>query len=85
MRIDIALKYLCLARSRSGVKAMCDRGEVKVNARVAKAAALINAGDRITVAYPTRVLTVEIREVPRKQLSKAVAPTYYDVIEDYHP
>lgn len=85
MRIDVVLKYLCLARSRSGVKAMCDRGEISVNARIAKASVTVHSGDRVTLVHPTRILTVEIREVPRKQLSKGVAPTYYDVIEDYHP
>ncbi len=82
MRIDLALKYLCLARSRSGVKALCKQDGVTVNTRPAKASLTIHVGDRISIEYPSRTLTIELLDVPRKQLSKTLAPTYYQVIEN---
>ena len=66
MRIDLVLKYLCLAKSRSSAKALCDRGAVLVNGDTARASSVIHPGDRI-----------EIIEVPQRQASKAEAPAYY--------
>ena len=82
MRIDLVLKYLCLARSRSGVKTLCERDGVTVNTKQAKASSTIHAGDRISIEYPSRTLTIELLDVPRKQLSKTLAPNYYQVIEN---
>ncbi|MFQ5512532.1 MAG: S4 domain-containing protein [Candidatus Krumholzibacteriia bacterium] len=82
MRIDLALKYLCLMKSRSGVKMLCERNAVTVNAKPAKASSTVHAGDRVSIAYPSHTLTVELLDVPRKQLSKPLAPAYYEIIED---
>ena len=82
MRIDLALKYLCLAKSRSSVKLLCDQNAVTVNSRPAKASSTIHIGDRISIGFPNRTVTVELLNIPERQLSKAAAPTYYQVIED---
>lgn len=81
MRIDLALKYLCLAKSRSGVKNLCDQNSITLNTRPAKASSAIRIGDRVSIVYPSRTLTIEVLDVPRKQLSKTSAPTYYEIIE----
>jgi len=89
MRIDLALKYLCLAKSRSGVKTLCDKSAITVNSQAAKASTTVRVGDRISVVYPAsgerpaRTLTIELTDIPARQASKAKAPSYYDVIEDY--
>lgn len=83
MRIDIALKYLCLAKSRSSVKAMCDREAITINANPAKASSTLHIGDRISMQFATRALTIKLSEIPERQLSKKKATTYYEVIEDY--
>ncbi|MEE9271248.1 MAG: S4 domain-containing protein [Candidatus Krumholzibacteria bacterium] len=85
MRIDLALKYLCLAKSRSGVKTLCERSAITVNTRPAKASSTIHVGDRISIGSPSGTLTIQLLDVPRKQLSKTLAPSYYEVIEDYSP
>ena len=77
MRIDLVLKYLCLARSRSSAKALCDRGAVLVNGATARAASTIHPGDCIELRVPERTVRIEIIEVPVRQASKAEAPKYY--------
>lgn len=82
MRVDLALKYLCLVKSRSSVKQLCDDGAVVVNGHPAKPSASLRTGDRISIGFSRRTLTIELLVVPEKQLSKAVARTYYRTISD---
>jgi ribosome-associated heat shock protein Hsp15 len=81
MRIDLALKYLCLAKSRSAVKAMCDTNEVAVNDRPAKPSSTLHVDDRVRITTPNWTLTISLLSIPEKQLSRTVAPAYYRVIE----
>jgi ribosomal 50S subunit-recycling heat shock protein len=85
MRVDLALKYLCLVKSRSSVKHLCDDGAVLVNDRPVKASAPLRAGDRIAVRFPERTLAIELLLVPEKQLSRSVSSTYYRTIVDSGP
>jgi ribosomal 50S subunit-recycling heat shock protein len=80
MRIDLALKYLCLVKSRSLAKSMCERERVLVNGSPARSSATVRPGDRLTVRYLDRSVTVEIESVPEKQLSKSIAPSYYRMV-----
>jgi ribosomal 50S subunit-recycling heat shock protein len=82
MRVDLALKYLCLVKSRSSVKQLCDDGAVVVNGHPAKPSASLRPGDKIAIGFPHRSLVIELLLVPEKQLSKAVARTYYRTISD---
>jgi ribosomal 50S subunit-recycling heat shock protein len=77
VRIDLVLKYLCLARSRSGAKALCDRGAVHVNGTEARAASMVHAGDHIELRLPERTRRIEIVAVPDRQASKSDAAKYY--------
>jgi len=80
VRIDLVLKYLCLAKSRSSAKALCDRGAVLVNGAAARASSTIDPGDRIELRVPERTVHIEIIEVPARQASKAEAPKYYRLV-----
>jgi ribosome-associated heat shock protein Hsp15 len=82
MRVDLALKYLCLVKSRSSVKHLCDDDSVLVNDHPVKPAATLRAGDRITIRFPHRTLTVELVAVPERQLSKSAAPACYEKISE---
>ena len=77
MRIDVLLKHLCLAKSRSLVKGWCERGLVAINGARARASATVREGDRVTIQYASRTVTVELRDIPTGQVSKARAPDYY--------
>jgi ribosomal 50S subunit-recycling heat shock protein len=82
MRVDLALKYLCLVKSRSSVKHLCDDDSVLVNDQSVKPAATLRAGDKITIRFPHRILTVGLVAIPERQLSKSAAPEYYEKIAD---
>lgn len=81
MRIDLVLKYLCLVKSRSVAKALCDDDRVLVGGRPARSSSTVRAGDRVTIQFPRRTLTVELVEVPEKQLSKSNALAYYRAVD----
>jgi ribosomal 50S subunit-recycling heat shock protein len=81
MRIDLALKYLCLAKSRSSVKALCDNNGLWLNDKRAKPSSTVHVNDEIRIATPTWTLTVSLLSVPDKQLSKTAAAAYYRVID----
>ena len=82
MRIDLALKYLCLTKSRSSIKTLCAKKAIQVNGRHAKPSSTVHANDDVTLEFPSRKLTIRLLDIPEKQLSKATAPTYYEVVAD---
>lgn len=77
MRVDLALKYLCLVKSRSAVKHLCDDGSLRVNDHPVKPSATLRPGDRVTIRSSHRTMTIELLSVPEKQLSKSVSTQYY--------
>lgn len=81
MRVDLVLKYLCLVKSRSSVKSLCDQDAVVVNGRVAKPSTILRVGDRVTIHFPGGALTLSLLAVPEKQLSRSTAGACY-AIED---
>ena len=82
MRVDLALKYLCLAKSRSSVKTLCDNKLLTINGRAAKPSATLHVDDMITLELASRELTIRLVDIPHKQLSKSIALSYYDVVTD---
>lgn len=81
MRIDLALKYLCLAKSRSAVKSLCDNQAVWINERPVKPSASLHVGDTVRIVTASGMLTISLLTIPDKPLSKATAPAYYQVID----
>lgn len=81
MRIDLVLKYLCLAKSRSLAKTLCERDAVLLNGEPARSSAAVRPGDRVTIRFPRRDVSVVVEQVPEKQLSKANAVTYYRAVD----
>ncbi len=81
MRIDLALKHLCLVKSRSVAKSLCDNRKVVIDGNTVRASHRVSAGERITIHFRARTLTVELLETPRKQLSKSAAVDYYRPVE----
>lgn len=82
LRMDVLLHRLCLTRSRSEGKTACEAGAVTVDGRAARASDGVAAGRRITVHYPSRLLEVELLELPGKNVSKKAARDLYRVLRD---
>jgi ribosomal 50S subunit-recycling heat shock protein len=81
MRIDLVLKYLCLVKSRSAAKHLCDDSRVLVDGRPVRASARVAPSSRITIRFSRRSITLVLGDLPRKQLSKTVAVDYYRLVD----
>jgi ribosomal 50S subunit-recycling heat shock protein len=80
MRIDLFLKYVCLAKSRARAQTLCHRNAVTINARPARPSSAVNEGDRLELALPGRTVIIEVAGIPARQLSKRDAPLYYRIV-----
>jgi ribosomal 50S subunit-recycling heat shock protein len=81
VRLDLALKHLCLVKSRSAAKSLCDAGRVLVDGVPARAASTLRVGHRVVIEFPRRRIRLEIRAVPERQLSKARSRHCYAILE----
>ncbi len=63
MRLDKYLKVSRLIKRRTVANEACDAGRVMVNDRPAKASADIKAGDKITISFGNKDVSVEVLSV----------------------
>ena len=84
MRVDKYIKACCLVKHRSEAKKACDLGVVKINGQSVKASREVRPGDVLTVDSESRLLELEILEVPSSQVSKKQAKDLYRTIHDEH-
>ena len=63
MRLDKYLKVARLIKRRSVANEACDNGLVSVNDRPARASYEVKTGDRITLRFGVRTMTVEVLAV----------------------
>lgn len=82
LRVDVLLHRLCLTKSRSEAKAACEAGAVTLDGKRARPSDSVVAGKRIVVKYPSRLLEVELLELPGKSVSKKAARDLYRVLKD---
>ena len=75
MRLDQYLKVSRLIKRRSVANEACDNGLVSVNDRPVRASYEVREGDRITLRFGVRTMTVEVlavEESPRKDAASAM-------------
>ena len=63
MRLDKYLKVSRLIKRRTVANEACDHARVTVNGKPAKASYDVKPGDRITILFGTRTLSVEVLDV----------------------
>lgn len=63
MRIDKYLKVTRLIKRRTVANDACDSEKIEVNGKPVKASYQVKVGDRITIGFGTRQLTVEVLKV----------------------
>ena len=63
MRLDKYLKVSRLIKRRTVANEACDAGRVLINDKVARASASVKVGDRITIAFGTKEVRVEVLDV----------------------
>ena len=84
MRLDKFLKVARIIKRRTLAKEICDRGQVMVNDRKAKAGAEVKTGDTIGVGFGNRNLKIKILDV-RENVPAKMAAELYEVLEDFRP
>ena len=82
MRLDKFLKVSRVIKRRTLAKEVCERGQVLVNDRRAKAGTDVVAGDTVTIGFGNRNLKIKIVEV-RENAPAKMAKELYEVLEDY--
>ena len=82
MRLDLYMKRCCLTKQRSEAKWACDNGIVEVDGHTAKASRPVKAGQRLSISFLDQYLEVEITGLPMRNVSKADARTYYEILRD---
>ncbi|MDR2546208.1 MAG: RNA-binding S4 domain-containing protein [Lachnospiraceae bacterium] len=60
MRLDKYLKVSRLIKRRTIANEACDAGRVMINEKVAKAATAVRCGDKITIRFGNRDVSVEV-------------------------
>lgn len=81
MRLDKFLKVSRIIKRRTLAKEVCDRGQVTVNGRTAKAGLEIKPGDILTIHFGNRTLKLEIVSV-RENVPAKLAAELYQLLED---
>ena len=76
MRLDKYLKVSRLIKRRTVANEACDNERVSVNRRVQRASYDVKVGDRITLRFGARVLSVEVLSV-QENAGKAEAAAMY--------
>ena len=76
MRLDKYLKVSRLIKRRTVANEACDNERVSVNGRVQRASYDVKVGDRITLRFGARVLSVEVLSV-QENAGKAEAAAMY--------
>lgn len=79
MRLDKFLKVSRLIKRRTVANEACDSGRVEVNGKVARASYDVKTGDKITISFGARPVTVIVKEV-RETVAKNDASTLYEQI-----
>ncbi len=80
MRLDKYLKGTRLIKRRTVANEACDTERVTVNGRVARASYEVKVGDRISMRFGERTLTVEVLST-QEAVGKAAAVEMYREIQ----
>lgn len=81
MRLDKYLKISRLIKRRTVANEACDTGRVEVNGKVARASYDVKEGDKITIRFGERALTVEVVSVQENAGKAEAAGLYREVAE----
>jgi ribosomal 50S subunit-recycling heat shock protein len=75
MRIDKFLKLSRLVKRRAVAQEMIEVGAVRLNGKTIKPSATVKVGDRIEVAFPRRVMSVNVSAIDEREIKRGTAPT----------
>ena len=79
MRLDKYLKVSRLIKRRTVANEACDNGLVTVNDKPARASYEVKEGDRISLRFGARIITVEVLSVQENVRQAEAAALYREV------
>ncbi|NLB82660.1 MAG: RNA-binding S4 domain-containing protein [Synergistaceae bacterium] len=82
MRMDKFLKMSRLIRRRTVAREITSVGAVRINGRQCKPASEVRTGDVVDIAYPYRVLTLEVLCAEEGALKRISPDDAYRIIEE---
>lgn len=81
MRLDKFLKVSRLIKRRTVANDACDCERISVNGKPAKASYNVKIGDKITVAFGSKTVTVRVIEI-KETTKKTESAGMYEVISE---
>ena len=81
MRLDKYLKVSRLIKRRTVANEACDNERVTVNGKVARASYEVRPGDRISLRFGARTVTVEVLSVQETVRQSDAGTLYREVAE----
>ena len=81
MRLDKYLKVSRLIKRRTVANEACDNARISVNGRPAKASYDVKVGDKISIEFGTRTLTVEVLAVAEAVRKDDASAMYREIAE----
>ena len=82
MRLDLFLKCVCLAKSRSLAAKGIDEGRVLLNGAKTKASREVKSGDVLEITSRASVKKIKILDVPKGQMSKDASKSLYEILDE---
>lgn len=79
MRLDKYLKVSRLIKRRTVANEACDNGLVTVNDKPARASYEVKEGDRISLRFDARIITVEVLSVQETVRQSEAAALYRQI------
>ena len=80
MRLDKYLKVSRLIKRRTVANEACDTSRIVVNGKVAKASYDVKLGDKITIAFGQKAVTVKVTDI-KDTTKKSDAAEMYEIID----
>ncbi len=81
MRLDKFLKVSRLIKRRTVANEACDSQRITVNGKTAKASYDVKLGDKITVTFGTKSVTVKVLEI-KETTKKTESYGMYEIISE---
>jgi ribosomal 50S subunit-recycling heat shock protein len=82
MRLDSYLSEVRLIKRRTQAKEACERRLVLLDGKAAKPGKEVKVGQTITINFASRILEVEIADIPSGNVRKEEAKNFYKVTRE---
>jgi ribosomal 50S subunit-recycling heat shock protein len=78
------LKTSRIVKRRTLARELCDKGRIQVNGKPAKPGKEVKPGDTVTLAFPTRIIELEVVSIPAGSGRKHSPEELYRVKSEGH-